>query len=221
MKLITKTLTVFLLSLICVAVDAQQRVTGSVADRQGEPLPGVSISLDGKAVTITDANGIFSLENVKPTSTISAYFLGFKRQTVTVGNQTNLKFVLEEDAEQLDDVVVIGYGTMKKNDLTGSVSSVTPNEIIQRGTPEVLGAIQGSVPGVNITQNSSRAGGGFDIDIRGRSSINGSTTPLYIVDGVECSDINWLNQHDIERIDILKDASSTAIYGSRATAGVV
>ena len=221
MKLITKTLTVFLLSLICVAVDAQQRVTGSVADRQGEPLPGVSISLDGKAVTITDANGNFSLENVKPTSTISAYFLGFKRQTVTVGNQTNLKFVLEEDAEQLDDVVVIGYGTVKKNDLTGSVSSVTPNEIIQRGTPEVLGAIQGSVPGVNITQNSSRAGGGFDIDIRGRSSINGSTTPLYIVDGVECSDINWLNQHDIERIDILKDASSTAIYGSRATAGVV
>lgn len=114
MKIVTKILTAFLLSLICVSVSAQQRVTGSVTDRQGEPLPGVSISLDGKGVTVTDANGHFSLENVKPTSTVSAYFLGFKRQTVTVGSQTDLKFILVEDAEQLDDIVVIGYGTVKK-----------------------------------------------------------------------------------------------------------
>ena len=114
MKIVTKILTAFLLSLICVSVSAQQRVTGSVIDRQGEPLPGVSISLDGKGVTVTDANGHFSLENVRPTSTVSVYFLGFKRQTVTVGSQTDLKFILVEDAEQLDDIVVIGYGTVKK-----------------------------------------------------------------------------------------------------------
>lgn len=140
---------------------------------------------------------------------------------VKVGNQKVLKFVLAEDNARLDELVVVGYGTMKKNDLTGSVGSVEPKDLIQKGTPTLMEALQGTVPGVNITQSSSRAGGGFDIDIRGVSSLNSNTKPLYIVDGVACSDIQWLNTQDIERIDILKDASSTAIYGSRATAGVV
>lgn len=222
MRLIFKKISATLfLSLICLAVSAQPKVTGKVTDASGEPLSGVSISLDGKPVTITDLDGNFTVSNVSPKSEVSAYFLGFKKETVTVGNRTTIKFVLQEDAEQLDDIVVIGYGTMKKTDLTGSVSSIKPADIVQKGAPVVMSALQGSVPGVNITQSSSRTGSSFDIDIRGRSSINSNTKPLYIVDGVECSDIDWLNQHDIERIDVLKDASSTAIYGSRATAGVV
>ena len=128
---------------------------------------------------------------------------------------------MAEDTETLEEVVVVGYGVMKKNDLTGSVGSVDTEKLVSKGAPTVMESLQGSVPGVNITQSSGRTGGDFNIEIRGRSSTNSSTTPLYVVDGVICDDINFLNQQDIERIDILKDASSTAIYGSRATAGVV
>jgi TonB-linked SusC/RagA family outer membrane protein len=121
----------------------------------------------------------------------------------------------------LNEVVVVGYGTMKKRDLTGSVSSVNTSQLNSRSATSVLGDLQGANPGVNITQTSSRTGDNFNIEIRGKSSINSSTKPLYVVDGVMCSDINFLNPQDIERIDVLKDASSTAIYGSRATAGVI
>ena len=127
---------------------------------------------------------------------------------------------MKEDNTTLQDVVVVGYGTMKKTDLTGSVSSVNTEQLNAKGAPSVLGNLQGANPGVNITQTTGR-GGVFNVEIRGRSSINSSTTPLYVVDGVFSDDIDWLNPQDIERIDVLKDASSTAIYGSRATAGVV
>lgn len=200
---------------------AQQQVTGRVTDSNGDPLMGVTVIVDGKPSAATDLNGEFSMSEVKSSSKITVSYIGFRDQTIKVGNQHLLKFVLQEDNAQLDDLVVIGYGTMKKNDLTGSVGSVAPEELIQKGTPTLMEALQGTVPGVNITQTSSRAGGGFDIDIRGISSLNSSTKPLYVVDGVICSDIQWLNTQDIERIDVLKDASSTAIYGSRATAGVV
>lgn len=219
---VKKTLAVLVLgSLTGVAAYAQQTVTGKVTDANGDPLMGVTVVVDGKPVAATDLEGQFALEAVKPSSTVSVSFIGFKNQSIKVGNQQMLKFVLREDNALLDELVVIGYGTMKKNDLTGSVGSVDPTDLIQKGAPTLMEALQGSVAGVNITQNSSRAGGGFDIDIRGVSSINSDTKPLYIVDGVACSDIQWLNTQDIERIDILKDASSTAIYGSRATAGVV
>ena len=219
---VKKTLAVLVLgSLTGVAAYAQQTVTGKVTDANGDPLMGVTVVVDGKPVAATDLEGQFALEAVKPSSTVSVSFIGFKNQSIKVGNQQMLKFVLREDNALLDELVVIGYGTMKKNDLTGSVGSVDPTDLIQKGAPTLMEALQGSVAGVNITQNSSRAGGGFDIDIRGRSSLNSSTKPLYIVEGVACSDIQWLNTQDIERIDILKDASSTAIYGSRATAGVV
>ncbi len=221
MRFVTKLASAALLAMMCVSIHAQQKVTGHVTDRQGEPLVGVSISIDGKGVAITDAMGNFTLGNVMPNSAIEASFLGFKKQTIKVGNKTSLRFIMDEDSEQLDDIVVIGYGSIKKMDLTGSVSSMNTSDITKKGAPQVLAAMQGSVPGVNITQSTGRTNGGFSIDIRGRSSINSNTKPLYIVDGVECSDIDWLNQQDIERIDVLKDASSTAIYGSRATAGVV
>ncbi|MBR6589858.1 MAG: TonB-dependent receptor [Bacteroidaceae bacterium] len=218
---INRTLAVLALVLTSWSLYAQQPVKGQVTDVNGEPLMGVTIVVDGKPTMATDLEGNFVLEGVKPTSTVSATYIGFKEQMVKVGNQKVLKFVLAEDNARLDELVVVGYGTMKKNDLTGSVGSVEPKDLIQKGTPTLMEALQGTVPGVNITQSSSRAGGGFDIDIRGVSSLNSNTKPLYIVDGVACSDIQWLNTQDIERIDILKDASSTAIYGSRATAGVV
>ncbi|MBO5977380.1 MAG: SusC/RagA family TonB-linked outer membrane protein [Bacteroidales bacterium] len=189
-------------------------------DANGEPLVGVSVSIDGKAVTVTDIDGNYQLSEVPQGASISVNYIGFSKQTKTVSGGT-LNFVMQEDSEFLEEAVVVGYGTVKKNDLTGSVGSVKTDKLTMKGAPTMMEALQGAVAGVNITQNSSRAGGGFNIDIRGRSSLNSGTTPMYVVDGVICDDIQWLNQQDIERIDILKDASSTAIYGSRATAGVV
>lgn len=200
---------------------AQQKVSGIVKDTKGEPLIGVSILLDRKVVTITDTEGTFVLNDLKPSSVVSTSYLGYQAQSMNVDQRKHLVFVLEEDNKNLGEVVVIGYGTMKKNDLVGSVGSVNTDKLVIKGTPTLMEALQGSVAGVNITQSNSRTSGGFDIEIRGKSSLNSNTKPLYVVDGVICDDIQWLNQQDIERIDILKDASSTAIYGSRATAGVV
>ena len=129
--------------------------------------------------------------------------------------------MLQEDNAQLDEVVVVGYGTMKKSDLTGSIASTDGSKLAAKGTTNAMEALQGSVPGAQITQSTGRAGSDFNIQIRGKSSIQGTSKPLYVVDGVICDDIGFLNPQDIERMDILKDASSTAIYGSRATAGVV
>jgi TonB-linked SusC/RagA family outer membrane protein len=138
-----------------------------------------------------------------------------------VAGRSSINVVLVEKTDMLDEVVVVGYGTQKRSDLTGAVSSVNTAQLNAKGAPTVLSSLQGSTPGVNITQSSARAGGSFDIEIRGKSSINSDTKPLYVVDGVQTSDIDFLNPQDIERVDVLKDASSTAIYGSRATAGVV
>ena len=209
------------LSLFCFVAYAQQTVTGTVKDATGEPMIGVTVLLDGQPAAITDLDGNFSITNAKPSSVIKVTYIGYVDQQVTVGNKTSLDITLNEDNQQLNEVVVVGYGTMKKSDLTGSISSVNTEQLNAKGAASVMGNLQGSNPGVNITQGSGRAGGDFNIEIRGKSSINSETTPLFIVDGVMCNDINFLNPQDIERIDVLKDASSTAIYGSRATAGVI
>ncbi|MBQ7441119.1 MAG: TonB-dependent receptor, partial [Prevotella sp.] len=148
-------------------------------------------------------------------------YIGYSDQQVTVGNKTSLEIVLQEDSQTLNEVVVVGYGTMKKSDLTGSVSSVNSDKIAGSGATSLSASLQGSVPGVNITPSSSRAGGGINMQIRGQTSINNQSSPLYVIDGVVCSSMDFLNPEDIERVDVLKDASSTAIYGSRASAGVV
>ncbi|MBR7048571.1 MAG: TonB-dependent receptor [Prevotella sp.] len=209
------------LSLFCFVAYAQQTVTGTVKDATGEPLIGVTVLMDGQTAAITDIDGNFTINNAKPSSVIKISYIGYADQQITLGNRTSLSIIMQEDNQSLDEVVVVGYGTMKKSDLTGSVSSVNTEQLNAKGASSVMGNLQGSNPGVNITQASGRAGGDFKIEIRGKSSINSDTTPLYVVDGVMCSDIQWLNPQDIEKIDILKDASSTAIYGSRATAGVV
>ena len=207
------------LSLIVGTVSAQT-VSGNVVDETGEAVIGATVMEKGtKNATVTDFDGNFTI-NMGDSKVLVISYIGMQTQEINVAGKSSVNVVLKEDATTLQDVVVVGYGTMKKTDLTGSVYSVNTEQLNAKGAPSVLGNLQGSNPGVNITQSSGR-GGSYNIEIRGKSSINSSTTPLYVVDGVMCDDIDWLNPQDIERIDILKDASSTAIYGSRATAGVV
>jgi len=209
------------LSLFCFVAYAQQTVTGTVKDATGEPMIGVTVLADGKPVAVTDLDGNFTINNATPSTVVKISYVGYKDQQITVGNKSSLNLTMQEDNKALDEVVVVGYGTMKKSDLTGSIASVNSDDIVSKGASNVLEAMQGSVPGVNITQSTGRAGGSMNIEIRGRSSMNDNSTPLFVVDGVICDNIDFLNEQDIEKIDILKDASSTAIYGSRATNGVV
>jgi len=220
---LTKQMTLTLiLGLVCMISLAQEKmITGKVSDAAGISMIGVTVTVQGTTNgTITDADGKFSIKAQKENK-LQFSFIGFDTQLIEVGNQTNINVTLKEQAMDIDEVVVVGYGTMKKSDLTGSVGSVGSEDLVQKGTPSLLESMQGSVAGVSITQSGGRNQAGFDIQIRGKSSINADVTPLYVVDGVICGDIDFLNPQDIERIDILKDASSTAIYGSRATAGVV
>lgn len=220
--LFKKAMMTLVLSVACLVAYAQQTVSGTVIDEAGEPLIGVSIQVKGTTNgTITDFDGNFTLTNLNSSDVLVFSYIGYGNKEMTVGKQTIVKVTLSEDTKKLDEVVVVGYGQMKKNDLTGSVSSVGNDALVAKGTTGVVEALQGSIAGVNITQSTGRVGGGFDIEIRGKSSTNSDTKPIYVVDGIICDDIDWLNPSDIERIDVLKDASSTAIYGSRATAGVV
>ena len=206
---------------LLVGTVSAQTIKGNVVDETGEAVIGATVMEKGtKNAVVTDFEGNFTIKMGNGKALVISY-IGMQTQEVSVAGKTSINVVLKEDATTLQDVVVVGYGTMKKTDLTGSISSVDTEKLNAKGAPSVLENLQGATPGVNITQSSGRAGGDFNIEIRGKSSINSDTTPLYVVDGVMCSDIQWLNPQDIERIDILKDASSTAIYGSRATAGVV
>ena len=219
-KLKTFRLALTLILTLIVGTVSAQTVSGNVVDETGEAVIGATVMEKGtKNATVTDFDGNFTI-NMGDSKVLVISYIGMQTQEVNVAGKSSVNVVLKEDATTLQDVVVVGYGTMKKTDLTGSVSSVNTEQLNAKGAPSVLGNLQGSNPGVNITQSSGR-GGSYNIEIRGKSSINSSTTPLYVVYGVMCDDIDWLNPQDIERIDILKDASSTAIYGSRATAGVV
>ncbi len=206
-----------------IAAFAQTKtVSGTIVDDFGDPVLGANVVIVGTTTGVTtDIDGNFSLSGVPENAQLKVTFIGYASQIVSVAGQSKISVTIKEDVAQLEDVVVVGYGSMKKTDLTGSVSSLEGDKLTLKGTSGALEALQGSVPGANITQASGRVGGSFNIEIRGKSSINSSVTPLYVVDGIICDDIDFLNPQDIERIDILKDASSTAIYGSRATAGVV
>jgi TonB-linked SusC/RagA family outer membrane protein len=199
-----------------------QTVTGNVSDQSGEPIIGASVTISGTTTGgVTDFDGNFTIHNVAKDAKLTVSYIGYESQTIAVAGRSSINVVLVEKTDMLDEVVVVGYGTQKKSDLTGAVSSVNTAQLNAKGAPTVLSSLQGTTPGVNITQSTARAGGSFGIEIRGASSINSDTKPMYVVDGVICSDIDFLNPQDIERVDVLKDASSTAIYGSRATAGVV
>ena len=211
------------LSMLCLIAFAQGRqITGTVLDSTGEPVIGANVTEIGTTNgTITDIDGKFTLPAVSKGAKIKISFIGYLPQTITIADQTNLTVKLTEDLQTLDEVVVVGYGVQKKSDLTGAISSVDNAKLTGKGASTVMESLQGQVPGVDISQSSSRVGESFSISIRGKSTLGSSTSPLFVVDGVVCDDINFLNPSDIEKIDVLKDASSTAIYGSRATNGVV
>ena len=212
--------TLVLALMLLVGTVQAQTVQVNVKDSNGEAVIGASIIEQGtRNGGVTDFDGNFTLKGTGKPFVVS--YIGMKSQTVDPKGRSSINVVLEDDNTTLQDVVVVGYGTMKKTDLTGAIASVNTDQLNAKGATTVMGNLQGSVPGVNITQNSSRAGGGFDFEIRGRSTFGSNQSPLYVVDGIITDDINFLNPQDIERIDILKDASSTAIYGSRATNGVV
>ena len=208
-----------MLLFVATAVSAQT-ISGNVKDGNGEPIIGATVMEQGtQNGTVTDFDGNFTLK-LKKGGNLNVSYVGMKPQVVKTAGKSSVNVQLEDDNTTLNDLVVVGYGTMKKSDLTGSVSSVNTEQLNAKGQPDVLGNLQGSTPGVNIT-TAGRPGESASIEIRGKSSINSDVTPLFVVDGVMCDDIDWLNPQDIEKIDVLKDASSTAIYGSRATAGVV
>lgn len=195
-------------------------IKGKIIDEKGETLIGVSILVKGTTIgTVTDFDGNFSLE-VPKNGTLVISYVGYKAQEIKVSGRTDFAITLASDNKLLDEIVVVGYGVVKKSDLTGSVGSVKSETIAAKGSTSVMESLQGQVAGVNISQSSSRAGDGFKIQIRGKSSLN-EAEPLYVIDGVVCDNMDFLNPMDIEKVDVLKDASSTAIYGSRATNGVV
>ena len=194
-------------------------VTGVVVDAAGLPLIGVNVSVKGTTEgTITDLDGKFSL-NASSQSILIVSYIGYK--TVEVPVNGNLKIVLKEDSQALDEVVVIGYGSIKKSDLTGSVANVSSEKILEKTAVNPLSALQGKVAGFNINNNSGLPGGEFKINIRGHNSINATNSPLFVIDGVIGADFSMLNSADIESVDVLKDASSTAIYGARGANGVI
>lgn len=202
------------------AASAQNKLTGIVNDNYGNPLPAVSISVDGKGVGLTNAEGKFSI-NARPGAVLLFSYAGYKSKELTLRGQQELAIILEENQENLDKVVVIGYGTSRKRDLTGSVASVKPESLQKFPTANVSDMLRGQAPGVLVTSNTTSPGGGATIRIRGNRSLSSDQSPLFIVDGMIVPHIDDLNPSDIESIDILKDASSQAIYGSRAANGVV
>ena len=207
--------------LFCLAAMAQKTITGTVTDVTGEPLIGATVALGGTNGAITDIDGNFTLTNVNAGATITVSYIGYQDKSVKVGNQNNYKIVLEANDKSLDEVVVIGYGTVKRRDLTGSVSSVTGETLAKNPVANVAQALQGQLPGVNVISQDGRPGATMSIRVRGGGSVTQSNDPLLIVDGVVVSSIDDIPADDIETIDVLKDAASTAIYGARGANGVI
>jgi TonB-linked SusC/RagA family outer membrane protein len=198
---------------------ATKKITGTVVDAQG-PVIGASVMEKGTTNgTVTDFDGNFAL-NVNPGATIVISYIGYETQEIKVGNQSNINITLNEDDAVLEEVVVVGYGVQKKKLVTGATVQVKGEEIAKLNTTSALEAMQSSTPGVQITQSSSQPGKGYKVYIRGMGT-TGDSSPLYVIDGVAGGDINAINPNDIESIDVLKDAASAAIYGSRAANGVI
>ncbi|HTE26482.1 SusC/RagA family TonB-linked outer membrane protein [Flavitalea sp.] len=217
---------IFLLFLISsFSVKAQSvRVTGKVAGDDGKPLAGVTVTIKGdKSVgTATDTAGAFSITVPTGKETLVFTYVGFTEQEINVQDQTNLTVTMVPTSTSLEDIVVIGYGTVKRKDVTGAVAGIDQNDIKSRPVADALQAMQGKVAGVDIT-SSDRPGTLGSINIRGVRSLTASNSPLFVVDGIPLTTggIEYINPYDIESVDVLKDASATAIYGSRGANGVV
>lgn len=197
-----------------------QRISGQVSDEKGETLIGVSVKVKGASTgTTTDNNGAFSL-NAPTNATLQFSYIGFNPKEVALNGQKTIKVTLTEASSQLTELVVVGYGTQKKSQVATAVGSIQGDAIAERGTVSPIQAVQGQLAGVDISAGSGRSGASFNVQIRGQNSLAGGQ-PLYVVDGVIVSDISFLNPQDIAKMDVLKDAASTAIYGSRGSNGVI
>ena len=223
LKCLKRVYSTFLLSMICLFTFAQgKQIQGVVKDATGEPMIGVNVLVKGTANgAITDLDGNFTISDVKSSDVLVVSYIGFLTQEIEVGSQTSFNVILKEDSETLDEVVVIGYGTVKRRDLTGSVASVTGEKLAANPVANVAEALQGQLPGVTVTAQDGRPGASMSIRIRGGGSITQSNDPLFIVDGVQVSSIDDIPADNIESIDVLKDAASTAIYGARGANGVI
>lgn len=223
MKNMKKIVVLIMLGLIFpFSVFAQQTLKGTIrskADKQ--PLPGVSVVIKGTLTGgITDLDGKFSI-NVKAEDILVVSFIGYKTQEIPVGNRTKIDILLEEDVALLDEVVVVGYGIQKKSDITGSVSSVKSENIRNSAFTRTDEALQGQIAGVQVVNNDASPNSSISIRIRGVNSINAASDPLVIIDGMQGGSMSNVHPNDIESIEILKDASATAIYGARGAGGVI
>jgi TonB-linked SusC/RagA family outer membrane protein len=204
-------------------VPQKKQLTGTVTGKDGSPLPGVNVVVTGTTQgAITDIAGKYSIDFPQGAKSLTFSFIGMEPQEVSIGTTTVINVIMVESAIGLDEVVVIGYGTMKKSDLTGSLSSISPEELLKRHPVTMEQGLQGLAAGVQVVRTSGSPEGGTSVRIRGTATINNSAEPLYVVDGIMVgTNANFLNPNDIEAIEVLKDASSTAIYGARGANGVV
>ena len=199
----------------------QKEITGKVTDSSGDPLPGATVMVKGTTIgTVTDVDGNFTLQIPSDVKTLQVSFVGMKTQEIPISGRSYFNVTLEEEAIGLEEVVAIGYGTVKKRDLTGAVQSIKSDEIVIAPRGNVMEAIQGRIAGLNISRSSGKAGADVNMVLRGNRSISGSNSPLVIIVGVEGNYAD-INPNDVESIEVLKDASSTAIYGSAGANGVI
>ena len=204
-------------------VQQGKKVTGVVVDGAGIPVIGANVIVKGTTNgTITDFDGNFTLENVPADGVLVVSYIGYLSQEIPVGNQSAINVTLKEDTQALDEVVVVGYGTMRKSDVTGSISTAKGEDMLKAQNFSALDNLRGKAAGVNIFSNSSQPGAyGSRVVIRGQATINASSDPLYVVDGVVMENFYLMNPNDIESMEVLKDASATAIYGARGANGVI
>jgi TonB-linked SusC/RagA family outer membrane protein len=213
---------IFSFCILNATIAQKQTVKGVVKDNNGELLIGVSVLIKGTTNgTITNYNGQYAVDVNSGKDVLLFSYVGYNNFETVVGNLTNIDVILTEDTKALDEIVVVGYGTQKKSDLTGSVVSVKADDMNAIPTTSVAEMLRGQAAGVVVTQNSARPGGGSDIVIRGKKSLTGGNSPLYIVDGVPVTGIDDYNSQDILSVEVLKDASTQAIYGARASNGVI
>ena len=223
--LISRCTKMLLLTLFCAmfssAYAQSKTITGKVVDNYGIPLPGVNIILDETTIgTQTNFDGEYTIE-AQPEDIIVFSYLGFKSQRITVGGQNVIDIILEDDTSALEEVVVVGYGTKKKSDIISSVVTVDKDDLVKVATSDVGEMLRGKAAGVQVTLASGEPGGSSTIRIRGQNSISGGNDPIVIADGVRIGSINDINANDIASLEVLKDAAAQAIYGARASNGVI
>ena len=204
-------------------VQQGKKVTGVVVDATGEPVIGANVVVKGTTNgTITDFDGNYTIEGVSASDVLVFSYIGYLSQEITVGNQAAINVTLSEDSQALDEVVVVGYGVMRKSDVTGSIGVAKGDELTKNQNFSALDNLRGKVSGVNIFSNSSQPGAYSNrVVIRGMATINASSNPLYVVDGVVMENFDLVNPNDIESMEVLKDASAAAIYGARGANGVI